>query len=128
MALFESYERRVDKINEVLKEYFKKLNVTLVDFKIEFGKTVDGEIVLADEISVQANTSADAFTKEWNINGETVTITWAEPIHFYRCLSLIPQPLAKCDIHEKVGFQSSRNRSRIRMARAPPDIRLSSFS
>jgi isoleucyl-tRNA synthetase len=26
--------------------------------------------VLADEISVQANTSADAFTKEWNINGE----------------------------------------------------------
>lgn len=39
------------KINEVLKAYFKKLNVTLVDFKIEFGKTSDGEIVLADEIS-----------------------------------------------------------------------------
>ena len=40
-------------------------------------------------------------------DGETVTITWAEPVHFYRCLSQIPQPLAKCDIHEKVGFQSS---------------------
>ena len=39
------------KVNEVLKEYFKKLNVTLVDFKIEFGKTSNGEIVLADEIS-----------------------------------------------------------------------------
>ena len=39
------------KVNEVLKDYFKKLNVTLVDFKLEFGKTSDGNIVLADEIS-----------------------------------------------------------------------------
>ena len=39
------------KINEVLKEYFKKLNVTLVDFKIECGKTSDGQFVLADVIS-----------------------------------------------------------------------------
>ena len=40
-------------------------------------------------------------------DGETVTVTWAEPVQFYRGLSQIPQPLAKCDIHEKVGFQSS---------------------
>lgn len=39
------------KVNEVLKEYFLKLGVTLVDFKLEFGKTEDGEILLADEIS-----------------------------------------------------------------------------
>jgi phosphoribosylaminoimidazole-succinocarboxamide synthase len=39
------------KINEILKEIFKSINITLVDFKIEFGKTCDGEIVLADEIS-----------------------------------------------------------------------------
>ena len=39
-------------------------------------------------------------------DGETVTITWAEPVQFYRCLSQIPQPLAKCDIREKVGFQA----------------------
>ena len=39
------------KVNEVMKEYFKSLGVTLVDFKLEFGKTADGEIVLADEIS-----------------------------------------------------------------------------
>ena len=39
------------KVNEVMKEYFKKLDVILVDFKLEFGKTADGEIVLADEIS-----------------------------------------------------------------------------
>ncbi|MCM1369025.1 MAG: phosphoribosylaminoimidazolesuccinocarboxamide synthase [Candidatus Amulumruptor caecigallinarius] len=40
-----------DRINEFLKEMFKKINVRLVDFKIEFGKTHDGKIVLADEIS-----------------------------------------------------------------------------
>ena len=40
-------------------------------------------------------------------DGETVTITWAEPVQFFRGLSQIPQPLAKCDIREKVGFKSS---------------------
>ena len=39
------------KINEVLKEYFKSIGVELIDFKLEFGKTADGIIVLADEIS-----------------------------------------------------------------------------
>ena len=39
------------KINELLKAFFLKLNLKLVDFKIEFGKTEDGEILLADEIS-----------------------------------------------------------------------------
>lgn len=52
------------KINEVLKEYFKKLNVTLVDFKIEFGKTADGEIVLADEISPDTCRFWDSTTGE----------------------------------------------------------------
>ena len=52
------------KINEVLKEYFKKINVTLVDFKIEFGKTVDGEIVLADEISLDTCRFWDSTTGE----------------------------------------------------------------
>lgn len=39
------------KINDILKCYFKKLEVDLVDFKLEFGKTLEGEIILADEIS-----------------------------------------------------------------------------
>ena len=52
------------KINATLKEYFKKLNVTLVDFKIEFGKTVDGEIVLADEISPDTCRFWDSTTGE----------------------------------------------------------------
>ncbi|MEG2613691.1 MAG: phosphoribosylaminoimidazolesuccinocarboxamide synthase [Alistipes sp.] len=38
-------------INEVLIALFKKMNINLIDFKIEYGKTSDGEIVLADEIS-----------------------------------------------------------------------------
>lgn len=39
------------KINDLLKEFFLGLNLKLVDFKIEFGKTDSGEILLADEIS-----------------------------------------------------------------------------
>jgi hypothetical protein len=39
------------KINDVLKAFFKNAASILVDFKLEFGKTADGTIVLADEIS-----------------------------------------------------------------------------
>lgn len=39
------------KVNEELKEFFKSCGVNLIDFKLEFGKTNDGTIVLADEIS-----------------------------------------------------------------------------
>ena len=38
------------KINALLKEYFDKIGVRLIDFKIELGR-VDGKIILADEIS-----------------------------------------------------------------------------
>ena len=39
------------RINEILKLLFARMNITLVDFKIEFGRTPEGEIVLADEVS-----------------------------------------------------------------------------
>ncbi|TYS55598.1 phosphoribosylaminoimidazolesuccinocarboxamide synthase [Sutcliffiella horikoshii] len=39
------------KVNVVLSEFFEKKNLRLVDFKLEFGKTVDGRIILADEVS-----------------------------------------------------------------------------
>ncbi|MDE5842299.1 MAG: phosphoribosylaminoimidazolesuccinocarboxamide synthase [Muribaculaceae bacterium] len=39
------------RINKVLQEMFKEIGIRLIDFKIEFGKTADGKIVLADEIS-----------------------------------------------------------------------------
>ncbi len=38
-------------VNDFLKGYLKDIGIDLVDFKIEFGKTADGQIVLADEIS-----------------------------------------------------------------------------
>ena len=39
------------KINRILSEYLAEVNVELIDFKLEFGKTADGTVVLADEIS-----------------------------------------------------------------------------
>ena len=39
------------KVNQVLSDYLKDLNIELIDFKLEFGKTADGTLVLADEIS-----------------------------------------------------------------------------
>ena len=38
------------KVNEVMCEFFKSVNVELIDFKLEFGR-FHGEILLADEIS-----------------------------------------------------------------------------
>ncbi len=51
-------------VNEVMKAYFDKLNVILVDFKLEFGKTSDGAIILADEISPDTCRLWDKDTKE----------------------------------------------------------------
>ena len=51
-------------VNEVLKDYFIGLGVKLVDFKLEFGKTSDGTIVLADEISPDTCRFWDAETNE----------------------------------------------------------------
>lgn len=52
------------KVNEILKAYFLSLNIKLVDFKLEFGKTADGEIVLADEISPDTCRFWDSETHE----------------------------------------------------------------
>jgi phosphoribosylaminoimidazole-succinocarboxamide synthase len=38
-------------VNEYLKKFWSECGVTLVDFKLEFGRLTDGTIVLADEIS-----------------------------------------------------------------------------
>lgn len=52
------------KINDLLKEYFKKMNIDLVDFKLEFGRLSDGSIVLADEISPDTCRLWDSDTHE----------------------------------------------------------------
>ena len=52
------------RINTLLKELFSKIGIRLIDFKIEFGKTSEGKIVLADEISPDTCRLWDAKTNE----------------------------------------------------------------
>lgn len=52
------------RINAFLVDFFKKINIDLIDFKIEFGKTADGKIILADEISPDTCRFWDATTHE----------------------------------------------------------------
>lgn len=52
------------KVNELLTDLFKKHGITLVDFKMEFGRTSDGQIVLADEISPDTCRFWDSETNE----------------------------------------------------------------
>jgi phosphoribosylaminoimidazole-succinocarboxamide synthase len=38
-------------IDQILSDFFSQCGITLVDFKLEFGMTSDGQLILADEIS-----------------------------------------------------------------------------
>ena len=55
------YARR---INAFLRDFWSKCGVTLVDFKIEYGRLADGTIVLADEISPDTCRLWDSATGE----------------------------------------------------------------
>ena len=63
-AEIETIKSMAFKINELLKERFAKVNITLVDFKLEFGRLPDGTIVLADEISPDTCRFWDSTTHE----------------------------------------------------------------
>lgn len=52
------------KVNEVLSQFFAERKVLLVDFKLEFGKDSEGNIVLGDEISPDTCRFWDAETRE----------------------------------------------------------------
>jgi len=52
------------RINDILVKFLKERNVDLVDFKLEFGKTAEGEIILADEITPDTCRFWDSETKE----------------------------------------------------------------
>ncbi|MHB1392339.1 MAG: phosphoribosylaminoimidazolesuccinocarboxamide synthase [Clostridia bacterium] len=52
------------RINEILIEYMLSRGIILVDFKLEFGKTPEGKIILADEISPDTCRLWDATTHE----------------------------------------------------------------
>lgn len=57
-------ENMAFRINELLKARFAEMNITLVDFKLEFGRLADGTIVLADEISPDTCRFWDSTTHE----------------------------------------------------------------
>ena len=52
------------KVNEVLGDFFLKRGIRLIDFKLEFGRTPGGQLVLADEISPDTCRFWDAKTGE----------------------------------------------------------------
>ncbi|ADO76312.1 phosphoribosylaminoimidazolesuccinocarboxamide synthase [Halanaerobium praevalens] len=52
------------KINYILSKFLKARKIDLVDFKLEFGKTASGEIILADEITPDTCRFWDSQTKE----------------------------------------------------------------
>ncbi len=52
------------KINRVLKKFMAERGITLVDFKLEFGRDSDGKIILADEISPDTCRFWDSATGE----------------------------------------------------------------
>lgn len=60
----EAIKRYSFKINHVLKSFWATCGVTLVDFKLEFGRLADGTIVLADEISPDTCRLWDSKTNE----------------------------------------------------------------
>ncbi|MHC0039443.1 phosphoribosylaminoimidazolesuccinocarboxamide synthase [Pseudoneobacillus sp. C159] len=60
----EILKQKALQVNEVLSELFKELEITLVDFKLEFGINENGEILLADEISPDTCRLWDAHTNE----------------------------------------------------------------
>lgn len=57
-------KKKALRVNEVLKDFFLSKGIVLVDFKLEFGRTTEGGIILADEISPDTCRFWDASTME----------------------------------------------------------------
>ena len=60
----DTIKRYALQVNSILKAFWAECGVTLVDFKLEFGKTADGNIILADEISPDTCRLWDSATGE----------------------------------------------------------------
>ena len=60
----ETIKRYAFQVNDFLKDFWASCGVTLVDFKLEFGRLSDGTIVLADEISPDTCRLWDSKTHE----------------------------------------------------------------
>lgn len=62
--LLADLEQRALRVNDLLREHLAARDVTLVDFKLEFGHTRDGTLLLADEISPDTCRFWDSTTGE----------------------------------------------------------------
>ncbi|SDH77756.1 phosphoribosylaminoimidazole-succinocarboxamide synthase [Alteribacillus persepolensis] len=60
----EQLKKQALAVNETLKEHFDSCGLLLVDFKLEFGRTADKQVLLADEISPDTCRLWDKATKE----------------------------------------------------------------
>ena len=60
----DAIRRYAFRVNEVLRDFWASCGVTLVDFKLEFGRLADGTIILADEISPDTCRLWDSKTNE----------------------------------------------------------------
>ena len=60
----ETIRRYALRVNEVLRDFWAECGVTLVDFKLEFGRCPDGTVILADEISPDTCRLWDSATGE----------------------------------------------------------------
>ena len=60
----ETIRKYAFQVNDFLKDFWAGCGVTLVDFKLEFGRLADGTIVLADEISPDTCRLWDSKTHE----------------------------------------------------------------
>jgi phosphoribosylaminoimidazole-succinocarboxamide synthase len=82
------------KVNESLKKIFINIGIKLIDFKIELGKTAEGEIVLADEISpdtcrlwdaeTNKKLDKDRFRRDLGEFGEVYHEVWARLTEYYK--------------------------------------------
>lgn len=82
------------KVNESLKKIFMNIGIKLIDFKIELGKTAEGEIVLADEISpdtcrlwdaeTNKKLDKDRFRRDLGEFGEVYHEVWARLTEYYK--------------------------------------------
>ena len=71
---------RAGEVNSILRGIFEKIGFTLVDFKLEYGYDVNGELLLADELSPDGmrlwkEGTSESFDKDLfrNANGDIVT-------------------------------------------------------
>lgn len=60
----ETIKKMAFAVNDALKDFWASVGVTLVDFKLEFGRLPDGTIILADEISPDTARLWDSKTGE----------------------------------------------------------------